>query len=49
MAIDNAILYHEARNAISLREDVLAIASNVLKNPLGDLQKSFYFLFSVLD
>lgn len=35
LAIDNARLYQDAQNAIRLREDVLAIVSHDLKNPLG--------------
>lgn len=35
LAVDNARLYHEAQVAIHLREDVLAIVSHDLKNPLS--------------
>jgi signal transduction histidine kinase len=34
-AVDNARLYQEAQEAIRTREDVLAIVSHDLKNPLG--------------
>jgi PAS domain S-box-containing protein len=34
MAVDNANLYHQARAAVGAREDVLAIVSHDLKNPL---------------
>jgi GAF domain-containing protein len=35
LAIDNAKLYMEAQDAIRLREDVLAVVSHDLRNPLG--------------
>lgn len=35
LAVDNARLYNEAQQAIRLREDVLAVVSHDLKNPLG--------------
>jgi len=35
IALDNARLYKEAQKAVRLREDVLAIVSHDLKNPLG--------------
>lgn len=38
LAIDNARLYQEAQSAIHLREDVLAIVSHDLKNPLGAIR-----------
>tara|TARA_B110001454_G_C12723270_1_gene436126 strand:- start:2669 stop:4732 length:2064 start_codon:yes stop_codon:yes gene_type:complete len=34
-ALDNARLYKEAQDAIRLREDVLAVVSHDLRNPLG--------------
>ncbi|MGE0632945.1 MAG: PAS domain S-box protein, partial [Pseudobdellovibrionaceae bacterium] len=38
LAIDNARLYQEAQNAIGLREDILAIVSHDLRNPLGAIR-----------
>jgi signal transduction histidine kinase len=38
LAIDNARLYHEARDAVRLREEVLAVVSHDLKNPLGAIR-----------
>lgn len=35
IAVDNARLYKKAQDAIRIREDVLAIVSHDLKNPLG--------------
>jgi signal transduction histidine kinase len=35
VAIDNALLYREARQAVRLRDDVLAIVSHDLRSPLG--------------
>jgi signal transduction histidine kinase len=35
IAVDNAQLYDDAQQAIQLREDVLAIVSHDLRNPLG--------------
>jgi PAS domain S-box-containing protein len=35
MAVDNAKLYHDAQDAVHLREDVLAIVSHDLRNPLS--------------
>jgi PAS domain S-box-containing protein len=35
LAIDNAQLYAQARQAVQLREDVLAVVSHDLKSPLG--------------
>jgi PAS domain S-box-containing protein len=35
LAIENARLYREARDAVKLREQVLAIVSHDLRNPLG--------------
>lgn len=40
LAIDNARLYEEAREATRLREQVLAIVSHDLRNPLGAIQMS---------
>lgn len=38
LAIDNAKLYQDAQNATRLREDILAIVSHDLKNPLGTIR-----------
>ncbi|OYZ22300.1 MAG: hypothetical protein B7Y39_07810 [Bdellovibrio sp. 28-41-41] len=44
LAIDNARLYQDAQNAIRLREDLLAIVSHDLKNPLGVIRGFNEFL-----
>ena len=40
VAIENARLYREAQEAIRLREEVLAVVSHDLKNPLGAINMS---------
>lgn len=35
MAVDNALLYQEARQAVQIREHVLSVVSHDLRNPLG--------------
>ena len=35
MALDNALLYREAREAVRMRDEVMAIVSHDLRNPLG--------------
>jgi signal transduction histidine kinase len=40
IAVDNARLYHEAREAVRTREEVLAVVSHDLKNPLGAIHLS---------
>jgi PAS domain S-box-containing protein len=40
IAVDNARLYHEAQQAVRLREDVLAVVSHDLRNPLGAIDLS---------
>ncbi|NUO52174.1 MAG: PAS domain S-box protein, partial [Polyangiaceae bacterium] len=38
IAIDNARLYEDAQRAIHMREEILAVVSHDLKNPLGAIQ-----------
>ncbi|MDB4959082.1 MAG: hypothetical protein JWO36_6651 [Myxococcales bacterium] len=40
LCVDNARLYQEAQRAVRLREDVLAIVSHDLRNPLGAIDLS---------
>ena len=40
IAVDNARLYREAQQAVRLREDVLAVVSHDLRNPLGAIDLS---------
>jgi PAS domain S-box-containing protein len=40
VAIDNALLYQEARAAVRVREDVVAIVSHDLRNPLNAISLS---------
>jgi signal transduction histidine kinase len=40
MAVDNARLYHEAQQAVRVRENTLAIVSHDLRNPLGAIDLS---------
>jgi PAS domain S-box-containing protein len=40
IAVDNARLYREAQEAVRLREDVLAVVSHDLRNPLGAIDLS---------
>lgn len=49
MAVDNALLYGEAQRATRARDDVLAIVSHDLRNPLNTIQMSTSFLLDVLD
>jgi PAS domain S-box-containing protein len=49
LAIDNARLYREARQAIRLREEFLSIASHELKTPITALQLQVQSLCSTLD
>ncbi len=44
LAIDNALLYSEAQRAAQAREEVLAIVSHDLKNPLGAVLMSAVLL-----
>jgi signal transduction histidine kinase len=44
LAIENARLYEEARQAVRIREDVLEIASHDLKNPLSAILLNAFLL-----
>ncbi|WP_309893747.1 HAMP domain-containing sensor histidine kinase [Archangium sp.] len=44
VAVENARLFHEAQQAVSLREEVLAVVSHDLKNPLGSISLSVQLL-----
>ncbi len=48
LAIDNARLYHEAQQAVRLREEFLSIASHELKTPISALQLQVQSLQSTL-
>ena len=48
VAIDNALLYGEAQRATRARDDVLAIVSHDLRNPLNTILMSTSFLLDVL-
>jgi PAS domain S-box-containing protein len=48
LAIDNARLYHEAQQAVRLREEFLSIASHELKTPISALQLQVQILLSTL-
>ncbi|NTX05512.1 GAF domain-containing protein [Myxococcus sp. CA040A] len=48
LAIDNARLYREARQAIRLREEFLSIASHELKTPISALQLQVHSLLTSL-
>src|SRR5208282_3787505 len=40
LAIDNARLYREAREAVAMREDFMSVAAHELRSPLTALQLS---------
>jgi signal transduction histidine kinase len=48
VAVENARLFHEAQQAVSLREEVLAVVSHDLKNPLGSISLSVQLLRRLL-
>jgi PAS domain S-box-containing protein len=48
VAIDNAKLYHEARQATRARDDVLGIVSHDLRNPIHTIFMSASFLLELL-
>ena len=48
MAIDNAFLYRNAKNAIQLREDFISIASHELRTPLTPLKAQLQLLTKMI-
>ncbi len=48
VAVDNALLYGEAQRATRARDDVLAIVSHDLRNPLNTIHMSTSFLLDVI-
>ena len=48
MAVDNARLYEESQRETHMREDILAIVSHDLKNPLGAIHLAAQLLLSEL-
>jgi signal transduction histidine kinase/DNA-binding response OmpR family regulator len=49
LAVDNALLYGEAQRATKARDDMLAIVSHDLRNPLNTIHMSTSFLLDVLE
>ena len=48
LAVDNALLYGEAQRATQARDDMVAIVSHDLRNPLNTIHMSTAFLLDVL-
>ena len=48
VAVDNALLYREAQRATQARDDVMAIVSHDLRNPLSTIHMSSSFLLDML-
>jgi signal transduction histidine kinase len=48
VAVENARLFREAQRAVGLREEVLAVVSHDLKNPLGSISLSVQLLRRLL-
>ena len=46
-ALENARLYHEAREAVRARDEVLAVVSHDLRNPLATIQMGAQFLLDL--
>jgi signal transduction histidine kinase len=49
LAVDNALLYGEAQRATRARDDMLAIVSHDLRNPLNTIHMSTSFLLDILE
>ena len=49
LSIENVHLYNKAQNAIKLREEILAIVSHDLRNPLSTIQMTGQILPKIID